>query len=170
MKRLVVIAILVLGGALVWAQEESTKLTNEQNAVLRDARSMGKHLIKDEIDPFLNYMYPEALKRLNKDDVRKLLVATIKGREEYGIKLVDITFGEPSKIVRSGNELQCTLSQSLESLHGDATVFDDSMIVGISSDEGKTWTFIDLATNGLEKLRRQYPNLSSELAVPEKYR
>jgi hypothetical protein len=75
------------------------------------------------------------------------MIELLSGQEEQikkqGIVINGIVFNPPSEIVKSKNELQCTISQQTELKSAKAKIITYTTLIATSTDNGKTWKFID---------------------------
>jgi len=86
--------------------------------------------------------------------------------ESEGIIILNVTIGEPSKIITYGNELQCILPQTIEMKVPNGRLFSKSTLIVISTDNGKNWFFIDASGRDIQTMNKIFPNLSTELTIP----
>jgi hypothetical protein len=85
-----------------------------------------------------------------------------------GVVINSITFNSPSEIVKSKTELQCTISQHTELKPAKGRVITYTTLIAISTDNGKSWKFIDTSKMDIATVRKLYPNLSSKITLPPK--
>lgn len=69
-----------------------------------------------------------------------------------------ISFGTPSKIVKSAKELQATIPQHTE--------INTSTLIAISTDNGNNWTFLDTLNRDITTIRKLLPNLNPSITIP----
>jgi hypothetical protein len=82
------------------------------------------------------------------------------------ISFSNITFDEPSKIIKSGKELQATIAQHTEIKLSQGRLVSTSTLIAVSTDNGVNWTFIDTSNKDIVTLRRTLPNLSQGITIP----
>lgn len=83
------------------------------------------------------------------------------------ITLNSIVYDQPSEIIKIGNSLQATIAQQSELLNSKAKVITYTTFVAISTDQGKSWKFIDTNHKTLEDLQKILPGISNKLVIPE---
>ncbi len=81
------------------------------------------------------------------------------------MKVVDITFGKPSAVVKSGKELQCVLPQTATVQLPQGSMKGNSSLIAFSFDGGKKWVFADTQL-GIDRIRQVIPSISSKLVIP----
>ncbi len=60
-----------------------------------------------------------------------------------GIEIVGSEFGEPGEFYPEGNNLFVIVPTKNELTFPQGKIFSKSYLLGISSDSGKTWTFVE---------------------------
>ncbi len=137
-----------------------------QNNLRADAGKMGKALAEKNYEVYLNYTYPKLLKDMGgREKMKQTIQTQMEDLERQGIKILSVSYGEPSVIIKEKKELQATLPQQItfESTNGKVTA--QSTIIAISQDAGAHWYFIDPGERDLETVRITLPNLSKKLIL-----
>ena len=83
-----------------------------------------------------------------------------------GMTFNNITFDNPTKIVKSGDELQCTLQQHTTIKLANGRAVATSTLIAISKDGGKNWLFVDTSNKDAAAMRKALPNLSAAIVIP----
>jgi hypothetical protein len=136
--------------------------------VEKQAALMGKLFLAKDFKGFTKYIYPVILEKAGGAAVMvKSMEAGLKDMEKDGLLLHNVTIGKCSNIIHFNNELQCTLSQELEMKTPEGRLIITTSLIGISTDDGKNWTFFDTHDQDLETLKNVLPNLSSDLVIPK---
>lgn len=134
----------------------------------QQAGKMGTAFVSGDYKTFANYTYPFVLKLMG--GASKMIEILNDGTNDMktkGMSFSNITFDEPSKIVKSGKELQATIAQHTEIKLPQGRLVSTSTLIAISTDNGVNWTFIDTSNKEMETLRKTFPNLSSALVIPK---
>jgi hypothetical protein len=84
--------------------------------------------------------------------------------EHRGISIFDINDDEPSWVIDTAGELQCTILITTEMKVQDGFVKIEATFVGVSKDKGKNWVFIDTSID-YSTIRKEFPTLSSKLVI-----
>jgi hypothetical protein len=84
----------------------------------------------------------------------------------HGMSFSKVSFDEPSKIVKSSNELQATIAQHTEIKLSQGKIVSTSTLLAISSNNGKDWRFIDTSNKDMATLKKALPNLSPAIVIP----
>lgn len=95
----------------------------------------------------------------------EVLTRSIDDMKAKGMSFSNITFDDPSKIVKSGKELQTTIAQHTEIRLSQGRLISTSTLIAISKDNGNNWTFIDASNKDIVALKKALPNLSSLIVI-----
>jgi hypothetical protein len=138
------------------------------SAVLKEqAAKMGSAFISGDYKTFAKYNHPKILQIIGGEaKMAAALVKTVADMKSKGMSFKSITFGEPSAIVKSGKELQATISQHTEINTSPGRAISTSTIIAISTDNGINWTFMDTLNKDMATIKKMLPNLSPAITIP----
>lgn len=133
-----------------------------------EATKMGKALVAKDYISFLKTTPPLALQHTEggKEAMLKELKTQIDEMAKNGTYILRAWPGEPSNLIDTAKELQCTIPQYMELKVEGGKVTSETTLIGMSPDKGKTWYFIDVAGKPLNEFRELFPTLSSKLVLP----
>jgi hypothetical protein len=166
MKKLKIILILIAFYCcnIAGAQVEDTALVNR---VRRQAQHMGEALLKKDFTAFAKYVYPKVIELAGGEEkMIKQMSDGATDMEAKGFQFTGITFGDLTKVVKKGNELQGLLSQTIELKVPSGKMISRSTLIAISMDHGLSWYFVDTSGKSNRTLRRILPKLSRKLKIP----
>ncbi len=135
--------------------------------VKRQANIMGQAFIKGDYKVFLHYIYPGIIKLMGGET--KMVAVFAKVADDMKLKDMvfnSIAFGEVSKIVKRGNELQCIIPQYIEIKLPGGRIVSTSSLIAISTDEGNDWDFVDTSNKDISTIKRLLPQLSNAIIIP----
>jgi hypothetical protein len=123
--------------------------------------------VRGDVEVFFKYTHPELIKLMGgKQQAAPQLKAAFDEMRAQHLKVLEV--GEVKQLVREGTEVQVILPirLQLDVPGGRATV--KSHMLGITSNGGTSWTFVDLNKVGDDQgaLRRIVPRLSRALSLP----
>jgi len=128
---------------------------------------MGAAFISNDFTSFAKYTNPKILQLIGgRNKMIEMLTKTTKDMKALAMSFNSITFDEPSKMIKRGNEIQCTIQQHTEIKLRQGRVVATSTLIAISLDNGINWTFIDTTNKKLDLLKQIFPSLSSEILIP----
>lgn len=135
--------------------------------IKEQAKAMGDFMLKKDFKSFAKFTYPKALELMGgEENMIKLMEDGEKGMTENGSFFMNVTLGEPSKVVENAGELQCTIPQVIEMKVSNGTLLVKSTLIAISIDKGKNWSFLDTADKTISDMRKVLPNLSEKIYLP----
>lgn len=164
MKQVAILFFFLLNLALCYGQVDSS----DNSAVIKkQVETMGQYLLKHDFNSFCAFTYPETVKMLGgKQNMIALMEKGIHEMNADGIDFLNFTFGEPSTVINVGDELQCTISQTIILKVPDGKLASQSTLIAISIDGGKYWYFVDTAGKDIQTMKKVLPNLSDKLILP----
>lgn len=131
------------------------------------AEKMGAAFIAADYKIFAKFTYPKVLQLMGGEaKMATVLSKSIDAMKARGMSVSAITFSEPTKIIRAGKELQCTVEQHTEISQLNRKAVTTSVLIAISADNGINWTFIDTSNKDMATLRKMLPNLSKDINIP----
>jgi hypothetical protein len=159
-KTLVFACFITLLSTFVLAQQHKEKIR-------QTAQLMVDATLRDDYSTVLDHTYPKFLEAHGgKDSVLKVIKEGVKKMKEQGMELVIInaSIGEPGNETRIGSMLYSIVSEIVVVKVNGKKYSTAASLIGISSDNGNNWTFID--SGSLEETKRILPDIN-KLSIPE---
>jgi len=133
----------------------------------QQAGKMGAVFVSGDYTTFAKYTYPKLLAAMGGETkMEQSLAKVVNDMKLKGMSFNAITFDEPSKIIKSGKELQATIAQHTDIKVPDGRAVSTSTLIAISTDNGINWKFIDTSNKNIAALRKAMPNLSTTITIP----
>ena len=125
-------------------------------------------LLKGDYDKFAGFTHPKILEAAGgrKKMIEKIAVETKKMNAD-GVAFKSVVIGDPSDPIKGTNGFYVAVPQALEITVPGGRLLTKGTLVGVSTDNGKTWTFADAAP-GRDALRKFFPDLPDALMLPKK--
>ncbi|TFF30429.1 hypothetical protein [Mucilaginibacter psychrotolerans] len=101
-----------------------------------------------------------------KEKLRQLITERMKELKDQGITGFSGTIGTPGKFYLAGNELHCLLPEDIILTTSVGRYLSRSYLLGVSSDKGKNWTFLDVGSMSADILHQLLPNFNDDLKIP----
>jgi hypothetical protein len=93
----------------------------------------------------------------------------MKTLKDMGVEFKSHTVGKPEKPVLDGKTAYLVIATKLSLTANGKNVETESYLLGMTTDGGKNWVFVDGAGMSDEKIRdRVFPKLPDGLKLPEK--
>ena len=99
----------------------------------------------------------------------KMVSALTKGMKEMeaeGVVVLSSTAGAPTQIVHASGSIYAVVPTTLKVKAQDGVFQTESSMIGISSDDGATWTFIDAGGKDQNELKKLLPDAPNKLNLP----
>jgi len=141
----------------------------QMSSVLADANKMAKAFIsKDYIgySKFSYYQHPNPSKE-EEDKLAGMVAKHMYDLELQNNVIIDMKFGTPTKMIHADKELQCVVPVTMKTKIKGGVITSYTNMIAFSYDNGHSWHFMDMGSKSLEALRKQYPDISPDLTIPE---
>lgn len=141
--------------------EGAYKNLKEQAAIMGAAFTAGDYA------SFARFTYPKILTALGgQAKLAEILKKNETDMKSQGMTISKISFDEPTTIIKTKTELQSTIAQHTEIKYRGGRAVSTSTLIGISTNNGADWTFIDSSNKDLPTLRKIVPTLSPQITIP----
>jgi hypothetical protein len=138
-----------------------------KKAAKSQANEIQSALVKGEFGKVADRTHPKAVEALGgKEKMVVFLTEGIKEMKKAGIEFKATKMLDPSDPVKVGKELYILVPFTLELTISGKRFQSKGALVGVSSDGGKMWVFLD-ATPGRDKLKDLLPDLPDSLMIPK---
>ncbi len=138
-------------------------------AIAKGAAKYSKALTKAQWEKVLDLTYPEIITR---NGGRQAMINKSKAFEaemlQRGFELKKAELSEPLAVYISGKFLMCAVPMRLTFSGPLGKLYSESSLLAVSSDEGKTWTYIDMAQVQINQLAEIFPEINPRLSIPPK--
>jgi hypothetical protein len=150
--------------AVSLAQEDKSP---EQIAKAK-AEEAAQATIKGDFDKYITLTYPKIIQKMGGvEKAKKKLEDGFADMKKKGFAFKSAKVGEPSQAVTGGNDLYLVIPMTLEMTAPNSTITLDSFVIGISSDKGKSWTFVDGSKATDKHFKEVVPKLPAALKLPK---
>lgn len=163
-KIIAVLTIIICGYSCGQTQ---TNDNSSKPKVLVDAEKMASALVDNDFKAFADFNYPKLLDQAGgKEKFIQELENSAKAQKERGDKFLKISVTNPSKTVECNGELQCVLRQEATmSLSGGKPFTFASNLIAISTDKGKSWTFLNASDKNVSDIKKVFPNICDSIPL-----
>jgi hypothetical protein len=136
--------------------------------VLVQAKKMVHALQISDFDTFDKYTNPALIDTLGgKEKYNEVLQEAAESLAEQNLKYDSIKLEQPSEPVKCNKELQCVIAETVTlTREGNGVVSTyKSYLIGISSDGGTNWNFINADVSNMDKLKAIFPNICDSVSA-----
>jgi hypothetical protein len=140
---------------------------SQVETLLNDAKKFNSFFIEGDMDKHIDMTIPSVVETAGG---KEIMVANAKESYEMttksGVIYETIEPLKPSQFLFAGKDLQSILPQNVITKIGDIRISQKVYFLASSSDEGKTWTFLNLEPYDTESIKTFIPNVSKDLEIP----
>lgn len=163
MKSISFVGIFVAICAVQAADDASIKKVAKSKT-----EEINKALINENFGKVADLTYPKLVQLMG--GRTKMISAMESGNRDMkskGFAFVSAKVDSPSDPVMAGSELFIVVPYLLEMKVPGGKLRQKAFVIGVSSDKGKSWTFVN-GDLGAEKVKLVVPSLPDRLKLPEK--
>ncbi|HWE39689.1 MAG TPA: hypothetical protein VG406_24280 [Isosphaeraceae bacterium] len=170
MKRLVTVGLIVAFGLVARGDEKDKIAKNCEE----QAKETGKALLKGDYEKLLDRTYPKLIELAGgREAMLKALRESLKKIEDEGFAFKSVDVDEPSRFGKAGDDRIAVVPMTVvmtQTKPEKGTITTKGYLLGISGDDGKTWTFIDGAKLDSKSVKLFLPKFPDDFKLPEKPR
>lgn len=161
MNKVLTLLLLVIGSITASAQ---TQVEN----VLRDAAKYNAAYLDKDFETLIKeYTIPSVVEKGGGSELMtKVAIEESKTLINSGMFVEEITPGKPGKIMIAGDHLHTILPQDVKMTVGKQILIKKAHYLASSSDDGLTWTFLDLEAYDATSIKEYVPAFTGELEIP----
>lgn len=159
--------VAVVGVVAGWAVAARADDADIKKAAKAEAGRMQAALAKGDYVTLAGLTHPRVVAGMGgKKKMIEQVTAGVKEMKAQGFAFEAVTVGDPTDPVRSGADLYLTLPLKITMTAPGGRLKSAGTLVGLSSDGGKTWAFVDAAP-GRDKVRKALPDLPDAVVLPD---
>ena len=146
---------------------QSSGLSENYPSLVAQAQEVNDAFRRRDFARMVDLTYPKVIEAAGGRD--KMVSALAKGMKEMeaeGVVVLSSTAGAPTQIVHASGSIYAVLPTTLKVKAQDGVFQTESSMIGISSDSGATWTFIDAGGKDQNQLKNLLPDAASKLNLP----
>lgn len=164
MGRTPLICVALAVGCVTVRAEEPSKA-----AVKALARELGEATVGGQYAKVIDQTYPAVVRHLGgREKAIALTEAAVKELEQKGFAIKAYEVGEPGEFHREGDNTFVVVPTRMEVASQVGKIAGKSYLLGISSDGGTSWKFVDGSGIHDPKLRdKLLPKMPAKLKLPE---
>jgi hypothetical protein len=136
-------------------------------ALLAQAQEVNDALRRRDFARMMDLTYPKVIEAAGgRDKMIASLAKEMKEMESEGVSVLSSTAGAPTQIVHVSEWIYAVVPTTLKVKAKDGIFQTESSMIGISSDQGAHWTFIDAGGKDHTQLLSFLPAPSDKLNLP----
>jgi hypothetical protein len=163
LARLLLLVCLVVGSAKVSPEEAEIR-----KAAKAKAEAIQTALVKGDFGAVADATHPKVVEQLGgREKMLAVLTKTLDEMKSRGAELKKMDVLDPSALAKAGKDIYVFIPFDLEMKLPGKRVRARGGLVGVSSDGGKSWTFIDTSP-GRDVIKKMLPELPDAITFPRK--
>jgi hypothetical protein len=172
MKRLfgiVVVNLLLLGAAAFAQQTDVAGKRTPEAAIIKAAAEDSSHAFETgDFGKVIDSTYPKLIEMGGgREKVMIAMEGQFKEMRDSGMKIVAHTVGEPEPSVRAGTKLVAIVPTALKMEMRESIIEQKSFWLAVSTDEGKSWRFLDGSSLDADALKLLLPEAVGKIKLPK---
>ncbi len=130
-------------------------------------RASAEATVKGDFGKLLDLTHPKIVKLMGgREAALKRLKKEFDGSEAMGLTFESCKVEPATDLHQTKDGLFCLVPLTLKMKIQGKILTKKSSLLGISTDEGKNWKFVD-ATNGEQNVRKLLPEIPESLKIPK---
>jgi hypothetical protein len=142
--------------------------TDVKKTAKAKAEEIQTALVKGDLEKVADLTHPKVVTGLGgKEKMVARMKKEIEAMKGQGSAFKSAKILDPSEPITAGKELYIGIPFDLEMTVTGGRLLSRGFLVGVSSDGGKSWTFVD-GVPGRDKIKELLPNLPDALVFPKR--
>ena len=148
--------------------QPATTTTNENYPnLVTQAKEMNDAFARKDYQRFADFTYPKVVELAGgRDQMLKGIPQQLKEMEAEGVVILSSTTESPTQFVHDSGSIYAVLPTALKAKAKDGIFRSEGCMIGISSDGGANWTFIDASGKDQRELKTLLGNVVDRLNLP----
>ena len=142
----------------------------DRGVIKAQANELGRAFVAGDFDKLADMTYPPIVEILGgKARMVSFLKESVGSWEKEGMTLVSVEADEPEQVLAAGDRRFAVVPTTLRMRVSEGTLVGESSHIAVSSDGGKTWSFIGTQQIDKQKLKilfRETPAVADRLELP----
>lgn len=135
--------------------------------LLKDAKEFNEAFLKGDFDKYVDMTIPSVIEVAGGKEVMVTNArASYEMTTKSGLAYESIEPLKPSKFMFAGRDLQSILPQTIITKIGKTKISQKVYFLASSSDEGKTWTFLNLEPYDTASIKTYVPSYTGDIEIP----
>ena len=147
--------------------QPATATTENYPNLAKQAKEMNDAFARKDYERFADLTYPKIVEMAGgRDQMLKGIPQQLKEMEDEGVVILSSTSGSPTQFLHDSGSIYAVLPATLKARAKDGIFESEGSLVGISSDGGANWTFIDASGKDHRELKTILGNVVDRLNLP----
>ena len=145
----------------------SVNAQSQVENLLNDVAKYNAAFLDKDFEKVVNMTIPSVVEKAGGTELMtKISIEEGKTIVNSGVYIEKLTPEKPGKIMIAGEDLHAILPQVVTLTVGKTIVKKQAYYLASSSDDGKTWTFLDLEPYDIDSIKDFVPSFTGEIEIP----
>jgi hypothetical protein len=142
--------------------------TNSKSGLVKQkAGTLGKAMVTRNYAVVIDMTYPKIVEMMGG---RETAIDILKSVEKMGVAILGVRMGVPSDFQNGGADLYTVIPTEIEAKVPSGRMTGKFFMLGISSDQGKTWFFVEGAQLNEDNAKSIFQNFLRRSSCPQRPR
>ena len=149
------------------SQPSASQSQNYPNLATQ-AKEVNDALVRKDFGKVSDMTYPKVVQSSGgRDQMVTLLAQGVAEQEAAGGFLLSSTPGAPTQIIENSGSIYAVIPTTLKIKAPGGTFQGSGCLIGISTDNGKNWTFVDAGGKKRDEIKAVLPEVADKLQLPK---
>jgi hypothetical protein len=131
------------------------------------AKEVNDAFSRKDFARFMDLTYPKVVEMAGgREKMIAAMKKELKEMESEGVVLLSSTSGAPTQFIHDSGSIYAVVPNTLKVKAQDGIFQTEGSLIGISTDDGVKWTFIDASGKDLTELKKLLPGIADKLKLP----
>ncbi len=131
------------------------------------AKEVNDAFSRKDFARFMDLTYPKVIEMAGgREQMVAAMNKELKQMQSEGVVLLSSTSGAPTQFIHDSGSIYAVLPITLKVKAQDGIFQSEGSMIGISSDRGANWTFIDASGKDRSELTKLIPGIADKLNLP----
>jgi hypothetical protein len=151
----------------VWSVRLCAQAPGAKDSLHVQAERMGAGLVSGNYGVFLRYLHPTAIRISGGEAALKgKLEQVVQQMNQNGMRFESVSVDAPGVMVKAGTAWQVTVKQHTRIRMSRGWTEVTSTLIGVSTDNGLHWKFLDTNNKTTADMKQLLPELSPAIVIP----
>ncbi|RFZ90596.1 hypothetical protein D0C36_16640 [Mucilaginibacter conchicola] len=138
------------------------------DVVKKHAQIVANALLTGDYQTVVANTYPKAVELAGgKTKMLQMISTGLSQMKQQGFAFEKVSIGTPGKFYKAGKEIHCLVPETIIMKMKEGRFQGNSNLLAVSSDQGKSWTFLDLNNGSINAVDQLFPNFNHSLVIPK---
>lgn len=140
---------------------------NYDAAVLKGAKSYTTAIEKNQFEKAVGYVNPNIISMAGgTESILSIMKETKETKKEQGYEVIQTTTKSVGDYYEAGEEIHTLVTQDQIVKIGEAKFKTKAYLLAVSSDQGSSWTYVNLEAYNQKSIKIFFPNFNDDLQIP----